>query len=380
MFRSILVVVVLLSLAGSSLAQPADGTIISREPVVLPDDIPESARKIVDAVMLERIIYASDGLEVEGFLARPRTSDGNLPCVIYNRGGNRNFGGLTPRRAAYLLARIASRGYVAVASNYRGNGEFGLAKYPGERVCEDEDCNGAIGGVGREEFGGAEVNDILNLIPLLEELPEADASRIGIFGWSRGGMMTYIALKKTDRFKAAIVGAGVADVAADIEQRPGMEAHVYSELVPGWDDPQKREDAIAARSAVQWADALPEETPILILHGTADWRVDPTQALDMARALFDAKRPYRLVMLEGGDHGLNEYDDEVNRLVDMWLDRYLSRRDGRADGQPRQHRVLPARPGSIEARQGRAERAGCRRGIRRLSLVPTNDGQQGSAR
>jgi dipeptidyl aminopeptidase/acylaminoacyl peptidase len=79
---------------------------------------------------------------------------------------------------------------------------------------------------------------------------------------------------------------------------------------------------------VLWADALPETTPILILHGTADWRVDPTQALDMAGAQLKAKRPYRLVMFEGGDHGLNEHDDEVNRLVDDWLDHYV--RDGKS--------------------------------------------------
>jgi dipeptidyl aminopeptidase/acylaminoacyl peptidase len=308
-------------------AEPGDGTIVSREPVTLPDDAPERSFDYMDGVTLERIIYTSDGLEVEGFLARPSEGSGEkLPCVIYNRGGNRDFGAITPLRAVRLLCRIAKRGYVVTASNYRGNGEFGLAKYPGERVCPDPDCGGAIGGVGREEFGGAEVDDILALIPVLAQVEQADTSRMGVFGWSRGGMMTYLALKKTRRFKAAIVGAGLADVAAGIEQRPGMVTHVYSELIPGWNDPDTCAEAIAARSAVQWADALSATTPILILHGTADWRVDPTQALDMARALLKARRPYRLVMLEGGDHGLNEYDDEVNRLVDDWLDRYV--RDG----------------------------------------------------
>lgn len=306
-------------------AQPDNGTILSREHVVLPDDAPEAARAAIDSVVLERVIYASDGLEVEGFLARP--SDGRsekLPCVIFNRGGNRDFGAIASVRAAFLLARIAKRGYVVAASNYRGNGAFGAAKYPGERECPEGE---RIGGVGREEFGGAEVNDILNLIPVLEQIPEADTARIGMYGWSRGGMMTYLALKRSDRFKAAIVGAGIADVAAGLEQRPGMAEHVYSELVPGWDDPEKRAAAIAARSAMLWADALPENTPILILHGTADWRVDPTHALDMAHALLKARHPFRLVMLEGGDHGLSEHRDEVTRLVSDWLGRYV--RDGK---------------------------------------------------
>ncbi len=138
--------------------------------------------------------------------------------------------------------------------------------------------------------------------------------------------MTYLALKETDRFKAAIVGAGVADAAANVEQRPDMAEHVYSELVPGWEDPETRSQALETRSALRWADQLPASTPILILHGTSDWRVDPTQALDMARALLEARRPYRLVMFEGGDHGLREYRDEVDRLTGEWLDLYV--RDG----------------------------------------------------
>jgi dipeptidyl aminopeptidase/acylaminoacyl peptidase len=321
--KRILVSVVILScLFGPAVAQPEDGTIISREAVALPEDAPERVRVLVKGVALERIIYASDGLEVEGFLARPaQAEDEKLPCVIFNRGGNRDFGSITPVRAAFLLCRIAQRGYVVAASNYRGNGEFGRAKYPGERVCVE--CDGEIGGVGREEFGGAEVNDILAFIPVLAQIAEADTSRMGVFGWSRGGMMTYLTLKATDRFQAAIVGAGVADVAAGLEQRPDMGTHVYAELVPGWDNPETRAASITARSAVRWADSLPATTPILLLHGTADWRVDPTQALDMARALLAAKHPYRLVMLEGGDHGLSEHRDEVNRLVDAWLDRYV---------------------------------------------------------
>ncbi len=69
-----------------------------------------------------------------------------------------------------------------------------------------------MGGEGREEFGGADVDDVLNLIPLLGSFPQADTSRIGMYGRSRGGMMTYIALTKTDRIAAAIVDAGEANL------------------------------------------------------------------------------------------------------------------------------------------------------------------------
>ncbi|HMB54383.1 MAG TPA: prolyl oligopeptidase family serine peptidase [Thermoanaerobaculia bacterium] len=325
--KNLLAVVLLLL---SPVATPAEvvepeGTILSRQVVTLPDEAPAGVRQQVEGVVLEWIVYVSDGLAVEGYLAQPAGEIASpLPSVIYLRGGNRDFAALNPVRAAFLLGPLAQRGYVVAATNYRGNGTYGAEHYPGERTCEV--CEQRIGGEGREEFGGAEVDDVLALLPLLEALPEADASRVGLYGWSRGGMMTWLVLRRSDRFQAAIVGAGVSDFQASGEARPEMVEHVHAELIPGWDDPEKRAAAIEARSAVRWADELPDETPVLLLHGTGDWRVAPTQSLDMAKAMLEAKKPFRLLMLEGGDHGLTEWREEVDRVVGEWLDRYV--RDG----------------------------------------------------
>jgi len=293
-----------------------DGSIVERRTVEISDEaileafgeerferLKKSVAESTEGVILEEITYLSDGLRVKGYLARPKEGTG-LPCVIFNRGGNREFGALSDARAALLLGRLARRGYVAVASQYRG----------------------VAGGEGVEEFGGAEIADVLNLVPLLETVPEADASRIGIYGWSRGGLMTYLALARSDRFKAAIVGAGVTDSFEGIEQRPEMEEFVYAQLVPDWET--NREAALEARSPLRWPEKLHKETPILLLHGSSDWRVDPTQALRMADVLFSEKHPFRLVFFEGGDHGLSEYREEVDRLVGDWLDRYV--RDGKS--------------------------------------------------
>jgi dipeptidyl aminopeptidase/acylaminoacyl peptidase len=186
-----------------------------------------------------------------------------------------------------------------VASQYRGN----------------------AGGEGVEEFGGRDVNDVLNLLPLLASQPRADTARVGMYGWSRGGMMTYLALARTDRVAAAIVGAGLADAFDTVARRPEMERDVFAELVPGF--AQDRERALAARSAVRWADKFPARTPVLLLHGTADWRVNPREALSLSERLLEHRRPFRLVMLEGGDHGLSEHRAEVDRLAREWLDRYV---------------------------------------------------------
>jgi dipeptidyl aminopeptidase/acylaminoacyl peptidase len=324
-----------------ALVQVAEGAVngafLQRIPVDLSDlelrsALGGGADELTAGVRLERIVYASDGLAVDGFLLLPGSKAGKAsepaPCVIYNRGGNRDFGGLKAPQALWLGSPLARAGYVVAMSDYRGNGP-GLERYPPERTCEE--CGGAIGGVGREEFGGADVNDVLALIPLLESLPEADAARLGMYGWSRGGMMTYLALLRlaeqpggAGRVRAAVVGAGVADSRTWLEERPQME-DVYAELVPDW-GPETKDAAIEARSAVRQAASMPAETPLLLLHGGADWRVGWRQALGMTGALLDARRPVRLMLFEGGDHGLSDYTDEVDQAVLRWLDRYV--RDG----------------------------------------------------
>ena len=306
-----LALALVLLLVGAARAQ--DGSIVARETVELSQEdrlelLPSfESRGLGDGsdllaqVAIERITYLSDGLRVKGYLVEPTINDPEeqLPAVIYNRGGNRDFAALTDRGAVLRLAPLAAHGYVVVASQYRGN----------------------AGGEGQEEFGGADVRDVLNLLPLLDQHPRVDADRIGMFGWSRGGLMTYLALAQTDRIRGAVVGAGAADMAAGIAARPAMETRVLAELVPNWED--EREVALEARSPVRWADRLHKGTPILLLHGTSDWRVQPTEAFDMARALYETRHPMRLMLFEGGDHGLSDYRAEVFRAVTEWLDRYV---------------------------------------------------------
>ncbi|MCK5735177.1 MAG: prolyl oligopeptidase family serine peptidase [Spirochaetaceae bacterium] len=274
-----------------------NGSIVNRKILEIPENLNGEEFSYTENLRIEEITYFSDNLKVKGFLVSPEKK-GNYPCIIYNRGGNREFGALTPERVVRFLALVASWGYVVAASQYRGN----------------------LGGEGQEQFGGDDINDVLNLIPLLEKHPDADTDRIGMMGGSRGGMMTYKALTLTNRIKAASIRCGVTDLISWTEDRKDMD-EVYSDLIPGF-NPDDR-TTLMSRSPIYWAEKMCPATPILIMHGTSDWRVNPLSSIKMAERLMELKHPFRLVMLEGSDHSLTEHIDERNRLIKGWMDRFV---------------------------------------------------------
>ncbi len=226
-----------------------------------------------------RITYWSDGLLITGFLGYP-TGDGPFPAVIYNRGGAWNTGRLTGRE----LVPLVESGYVAIGSQYRGNAGSG----------------------GNEQFGWGEVNDVLNLIPLLKGMPNVDANRIGMMGGSRGGMVTYMALKEqtmrgTYDIKAAVTVGGISDLFMWAEERPPIVEDVYLPLIGA--APADAYKLYQMRSAVYWPELI--NTPLLLLHGEADSEVSVKQSQKLYNLLLQAGKPVQLITYPGDDHPLS---------------------------------------------------------------------------
>ena len=257
----------------------------------------------LEGIDMYEITYMSDGLKIQAFAAMPNTG-GTYPVIVFNRGGNRDFNQLTlfdrhnyNYPAAIGFSHMAKEGYLVIGCNYRGSGQS----------------------EGMEEFGGSDVNDVLNLLDALDEIPEADTGRIGMYGWSRGSMMTYLAMAKSDKIKAAVTGAGVSDLT--LLDRIEMETRVYAELIPNyWEN---REEELKKRSAVFFADQFKKDVPLLILHGNSDWRVNVSHSLNLALKLDKFRVPYRLKIYEGGDHGLSTFREDRHKETMSWFERYL---------------------------------------------------------
>jgi pimeloyl-ACP methyl ester carboxylesterase len=264
------------------------------------DCSPELFREFKDHVDCQRISYASEGLKIQGFLLTPRPHPaGRLPVVIYNHGGNPRIGIIDGAKLAGLTWLVRA-GYAVVASQYRGCG----------------------GSEGSDEIGGADVADVLNLIPLIESLSYADTNRLGMLGWSRGGMMTYLALSQSNRITAAVIGGAPTDLFAELKRRPELES-LLQKRVPGY--AANRDTALKARSAQFWPEKLCRTTPILLMQGANDQSCTPRSALEMALLLEQSGQPFRLIFFESGSHGLQEHSEEVNQQTLLWFNRYLGK-------------------------------------------------------
>jgi dipeptidyl aminopeptidase/acylaminoacyl peptidase len=244
-------------------------------------------------VDLKRIYYLSDGREVEGFLAVPKIKKNKIPLIIWNRGGYKESGKLDNFLAYGLLGEIASWGYAVLASQYRNE----------------------------DEFGGSEVNDILELVKISGELNYLDSNLIGMEGWSRGGMMTYLALTKTDSVKCAIIISGLADLIRNRSNSNFLK--LVNSIYTNSDENIIRAE-LMKRSAVNFSEKISRNTSILFIHGDKDERINYLDSEDMFSLLSkNTKADYDIKIIVNGDHFLKSSREYLSGLRKNWFSKYL---------------------------------------------------------
>lgn len=286
-----------------------NGEIISREEVVLPayEEIPsiemyydrtdyESA--VADELVgIDRIVYSSNGLRVVAFLSYPRGAlQKNYPVIIFNRGsGIRND---IAQVHSPLFKKLVHAGFIVLAPALRGS----------------------EGGEGTDEIGGDDLYDLLNTLPLLNQIPLADTSRLFMLGESRGGIMTYMALRKKFPVRAAAVIGGITDLSMYLEGRPWAE-QFFMEYYPTY--AEKKDSILQSRSAVFWAEDI--TAPLLIMNGQADPQVAPAHALQMAGRLAALDKEFQLIILQKGNHILSgAHTERRDREVIEWFKKFLN--------------------------------------------------------
>lgn len=253
----------------------------------------------LDSVDIFRTGQLSDSIYLSGFMVKPK-KEGKYPVIIYCRGGNSSMPPLKVADAVIHLAPLANEGYVVIGMNHRG-----------AEGCE-----------GKDEFGGRDLQDILNLREHLGEWAFCDTTRVGLVGLSRGGMSVYLALKKSHRFQAAVVISGIADCFQNINNpdHAGM-MEVYQTLIPDFE--KNREENLRKRSAVKWADSLCKTTPLLILHGADDKKVKVKEAQMMHEELSKIKFNHAYIEYEKDGHGLEKNKKKAEEEIFNWFSEKL---------------------------------------------------------
>ena len=134
---------------------------------------------------LEKLKYMSGGLKVVAYVYRPKQAGGRkFPAVIFNRGSGPR-GDIAPELVVFFHG-LAREGFVIIAPMLRQSD----------------------GSEGRDEMGGADVDDLMNVAPLARSLAYVDTNNLFMYGESRGGMMTYQAVRKGFPVNAAATFGG----------------------------------------------------------------------------------------------------------------------------------------------------------------------------
>ena len=284
----------------------AESVIVSREIAELPKyesirgisryaTAEEYATAVADArYTIEKVGYRSGGLTVFTYVFAPKKRETRLPVIIFNRGSftrDEFAGELLP-----MFRRLGDAGFVVLAPMLRQSG----------------------GAEGRDEVGGADLDDLKNIVGVVRELDFADADRLFMYGESRGGAMTFMAARDGFPMRAAATFGAFTDFGDLLAKTPPLAA-VARNIWPDYD--AKKQAIDTARSAVAWPEKI--NTPLLLIHGGADEGLSPEQTLRLALLLQQHGKKYELIIRAGSKHVMSDWRSERDARVVEWFRRHM---------------------------------------------------------
>jgi dipeptidyl aminopeptidase/acylaminoacyl peptidase len=262
----------------------------------------EWLRNVMLGTTEEFTATSKDGTEVHGLITKPAAylSGRKYPTLLRIHGGPN---GQDSNAFSFEREIFAANGYVVVAVNYRGSNGRGSAYQ--KAIFAD--------------WGNKEVVDLLGAMDYVQRLDYVDASRLGIGGWSYGGILTNYTIATDTRFKAAISGAGSSNQIS--MYGTDMYINQYeNELGPPW----KSED-LWVKLSYPFFHADRIHTPTLFMGGEKDFNVPLLGGEQMYQALRSLGVESQLVIYPNQFHAItipSYRKDRFDRYV-AWYDKYL---------------------------------------------------------
>jgi len=249
--------------------------------------------------------WTSDRHQVQGWLLYPAGFDASrrYPMVVSVHGGpsSANY----PAWPVRWNAVLPTQGYFVLLPNPRGS--YGA----GEAFTQ----------ANVKDFGYGDLRDIVAGVDAAMKEAPIDPGRVGVTGWSYGGYVTMWAVTQTNRFRAAVAGAGIANWQSYYGQNridqwmmPFFGATVY-----------ENPDVYARSSPITFIKRV--KTPTLVLHGDRDSEVPTPQGYEFWHALRTLGVPTELVIYPDEGHAISKLEDQrdIERRLVAWFDRYLTR-------------------------------------------------------
>ena len=245
---------------------------------------------------------SKDGTEVHSILVKPAgyVAGRKYPMILFIHGGPN---GQDAHSFSFERQLFAANGYVVISVNYRGSSGRGTAFQ--RAIFAD--------------WGNKEVADLLGAVDYMIATGIADPNRLGIGGWSYGGILTDYTIATDSRFKAAFSGAGSA-LQTSMYGLDQYTRQYDNEIGPPW----KAQD-VWIRISYPFFHADRIKTPTLFLGGEKDFNVPVAGGEQMYQALRSLGIDTQLIIYPGQFHTLTtpSYQrDRLERYV-AWFDKYL---------------------------------------------------------
>jgi dipeptidyl aminopeptidase/acylaminoacyl peptidase len=249
--------------------------------------------------------WTSDGFRVQGWLLYPSrfNSSKKYPMVVAVHGGPASSVKPSWPRPGFNPTLLSQQGYFVLMPNPRGS--YGQ----GEKF--------AMANV--KDFGGGDLRDILAGVDEAVKIAPIDSERVGLTGWSYGGFMTMFAVTQTNRFRAAVAGAGISnwqsyygENSIDTWMLPYFGASVY-------DDPA----VYAKMSAINFIKQV--KTPTLVLVGERDGECPAPQSYEFYHALKTLGVKTEMVVYPNEGHSFHTPAHQKDVLLRMiaWFNENL---------------------------------------------------------
>jgi len=260
-------------------------------------------------VKAQSIAWTNEGFNVQGWLVGPRTVEPGkrYPMIVQVHGGPASS--ITPRYVAggegsnSLVRELVRKGYYVFFPNPRGSYGQGLA----------------FSSANKRDFGGGDWRDILAGVDAVVKQAPVDGARLGLMGHSYGGFMTMWGVTHSQRFKAAVASAGIANWISYYGQNGIDQWMVPFFGATMYDDPA----IYRAASPIESIKAA--RTPTLVMVGERDVECPPAQSFEFWHGLKAQGTPTALVVYEDEGHAIRKpahVQDQQARVLG-WFDRYL---------------------------------------------------------